>query len=1530
MATFTITPAFDVAGGLPSDLDVYYSTDQTTWVASNGANYTYVTPDLTAETTYYAQIRSSASTPISDENGTELPIRSVTVNSPSAALSPGSETPSTWAAFTVGADGDGLGLDTSADTSDTLIGDAPPAARFLTPMYNDNDDITEIALAVHPTSYYKSDGTAQADPTVYIYCNGNRVAAAKKTSGYGDQEIWYAPVENATGLCEYRAIIVPEKGTPAILQGGWVWDGARYALDMSSRGCVSNDYTSVQVGPGQTFTTLAAAFAAQTAGDGAVRYVCSGQGTAWADAFSTTDVMCAELAADINTNPLYEAWPIVEGAKLKMAYDSSTATRGVIWDNCEIYNWPNPATTYSNRLDAGHEEYWYRNNSSSTQWRCNNHDMFLGTVNCTVAIKENTTYTRPGGNATAAQVHVDRGFGTLMQLYDLGKGGNQVGFNHSNVSAMTLGLSHHGTSFRFMGSNCEEAVNVTSVCPSADNDIFNSSLVVNTYAHSANKYVYPFGSSMSDQTGIGYNFDYSQTTSDSTNTWQVVSDGVIDMQNFVDFDGSTTVPNNPPPYATKDTVDAGIWPDMLFSKWREGGTSPADDVDLTVIFEQADGSYEDYYGYTYATWPFLWDNAQDPHLDFVQGFAKDPDYILIGHSGLLGWHDNQDYQGIFYRSSTVTEAGAWYDLEFTSGPQVKYSVGMENATAPGAMLFGPNFDTPGGTTSLRDYVTASNIEVQLINQNIGSDPYTDLGITDTGYAVVTGTTNSGGTANIVVPGRPTPPPPSREWETLEDGVWGVPSATNTPTGEIILASTAYNSTSSSTFQGWYRAANNPASRYWDTSAGDVPPPYVAIWNVTDGAWMGWSEPTSIPTSTNATVEWNTGGPNADYWTFGNEGDHLVIVYLTGEPQEFSSWVDYDGPVAPFASLSSLEALISSATEGDTIDLEGKHYRPADMTEADSYDLGVAISKDITLSNGTISGTLDTTWTESTTAGIFYTDIPTSTNSNVDYTDPRVYIIDDAQTDAPYLQARRQDSRDEYKPYNGLSKSDIWYNMDGTDGTRTMSGNFATSITADASVKAEWDAYFSGGASGTTTMFLGLPNLVSTVENSSYNSSTGELTFSAPTDLDVVSYMHVIFSGLDPATYLEPGEYCFRASESRIYYRPVNGSAASARVPAMTKLFRTTVAQKTLTLDGCTLYGTMEGNDSSAGAISSAQLGADAGVFATRNGTTMRHCASAISINKIDLQDSNFYEFTRRFASGCQSGQALRNYFGNAANQSIIFFGFSSTADPILVRDNMFNLPASTHGQAVSLYQDSWQNAEVDHNIFYNCQRALSFQPGGGSDGDTSNVGSFEFTNNLYYVDEIRDDPVLSGQTGFAWNAGDAPDLDGLGQVVEIRNNTFVLSQDLYDNSATNNAQQTLRMSFSNSEFLPFFTANNIMPTRIIPTAADYSASTETGHASLNNAQWGTHPINEAFAQSDISSTGFSGVFDLSTLTTTGAWSTAASDGGAVGIRWNSVPAASDLATLGRTWASTYTAATLPTVSYPTNADDIVVAGDDKR
>ena len=636
----------------------------------------------------------------------------------------------------------------------------------------------------------------------------------------------------------------------------------------------------------------------------------------------------------------------------------------------------------------------------------------------------------------------------------------------------------------------------------------------------------------------------------------------------------------------------------------------------------------------------------------------------------------------------------------------------------------------------------------------------------------------------------------------------------------------------------------------------------------------------------------------------------------------------------FGSFTELNTLISSASEGSTLDLNGVHYRPADISEADSFPNGILINKNITLENGTVSGTLDLNWSESTTAGIFYADIPVSTNGNITYDDPRVYLIDNAQTEQPYLQARRQDSRNAFKKYNALSKNNVWYNV---LNSRAIDGNGdVISITApDTEAEAEWDLYFNSGVSNTATLYRGISNLVYTVVNASYNSGTKTLTFQSPAVDASSTYMEVIFTGLDPHIYLEPGEYCFRNGEGRIYYRPVSGSASKARLPVMSKVIRLTGQNKTLTLDGCTLFGQLLGNDSAdyliGGGFNSLEVAAK---LATRNGTIIRNCSTAFRSVTVDLQDSEFYDFITRGGAGVYSGQVLRNYFGNAANQSALFFSASSTTSPILIEDNIFAMPASTHGQPVSAYLDSWQNCTIRHNIFYNCERSHSFQPSSSTNGDINNLGTYLFANNLIYIDQLRDDPAISGQAGFAWNGVDATNLDGLAQVVTIQNNTFVASQALYDGSIAddNKSQQLVRLYLDNTQHLEVLTANNIMSSRMIPDTNEFAeSSANTGHGSLCNGQWGTIPgLSTSLAQSDLLSAGFSGVLNVNTFEPQGTWSTAATDGGKLGIRWSSVPSASAIGSLTRTWAASYPADTIPSVSFPTNPDDLIVYGDDKR
>jgi hypothetical protein len=144
-----------------------------------------------------------------------------------------------------------------------------------------------------------------------------------------------------------------------------------------------------------------------------------------------------------------------------------------------------------------------------------------------------------------------------------------------------------------------------------------------------------------------------------------------------------------------------------------------------------------------------------------------------------------------------------------------------------------------------------------------------------------------------------------DWDTYADGIWGTPSATNDPAdSQELTASVNYLSTASGSFQGWYRDLFDPASRYWDTLGGDTPPPYIAVWNETTQTWHGWSGHGTLSPSANETIRWDAAGANL--WTFGHEGDVLVIVYLSQAPTNFAGWRNYDGPlpVAPYPDWQS--------------------------------------------------------------------------------------------------------------------------------------------------------------------------------------------------------------------------------------------------------------------------------------------------------------------------------------------------------------------------------------------------------------------------------------------------------------------------------------------------------------------------------------------------------------------------------------------------------------------------------------------------
>ena len=259
---------------------------------------------------------------------------------------------------------------------------------------------------------------------------------------------------------------------------------------------------------------------------------------------------------------------------------------------------------------------------------------------------------------------------------------------------------------------------------------------------------------------------------------------------------------------------------------------------------------------------------------------------------------------------------------------------------------------------------------------------------------------------------------------------------------------------------------------------------------------------------------------------------LAVSDENGTELPVRSVVVNDTPVVGFDTLSSLEALITNAAEGlqltwlvFTTDLRTLPR----LTRIPS----VSRSQEYYATNGTISvrsirrGPRARLWDLLRTSRRLLTPASrTTTLVCILLMTPRRMLMP---------QARRQDANDFFKPYNALSKNDIWYDLDSADGTH-LSGNFATSITADTWSR-RTGMLTSPAARLATTIFLGSPNLVSTVKNSSYNSSTGELTFSAPaswTCLRTCSLRSRDWIPIRTSSLVSIAS----ALRGRIYYRPL--------------------------------------------------------------------------------------------------------------------------------------------------------------------------------------------------------------------------------------------------------------------------------------------------------------------------------------------------------------------------------------------------------
>lgn len=724
---------------------------------------------------------------------------------------------------------------------------------------------------------------------------------------------------------------------------------------------------------------------------------------------------------------------------------------------------------------------------------------------------------------------------------------------------------------------------------------------------------------------------------------------------------------------------------------------------------------------------------------------------------------------------------------------------------------------------------------------------------------------------------------------------------------------------------------------------------------------------------------------------GNAGD------TWGDNPTYTLYVAGTTPPPPPVDPDSYRQLAEYLDTGGNQDLGGLTYTIQNAYELDLYGAdssAPSMSQNATLTNGTITGCLNpslVTWSSiggGVYKGVIDSDVLASANwSN----DTRFQLQDTHQTDSPLLQMRPTPSS-EVSPYRFTWTEDwIWYEEGGVnDGgvlvTFTQELNdegvlvdtdiidyiqFPSTSAGDAlfgQINAACNGALSSnsGWQDLTIVLHHLPSLITFTGIDTWDLSTRTMTFEKKT-IQYSNYFKFAFSGVgsdndaDAANALNAGEYMMSRDTSTLYYHPVDASQMASNppiyVPAIGNGIQIT-NDATLTCNGIEFFGSRQADVINAFFLLGRTNGEEKVVLNNCDAHEMLELTKDVIV---EADGCKFNEFINR-AITAKRGTFTNNYFGVSYNKSVINLNkVHPSGTSSLVEKNFFSLAATAHGQCVAGYNDGWQSITIKNNIFYNCRVIFSYQPTPTENtpyGDVNAMGTWEFSNNLVYVDKILI-PVESGQAGMSFNGKQDSDLNATQKVRYLSNTVLVDPDYLEATQPLMPVNQSVQLVIAKHVCSEVLLANNILPS-VRHTAAgnrsqalteNPSAALNNGHASLNNAKYSVNTdspsdlTQSGFGQSDLPSLtfaagksyamDFSGVFDTDTFVTSGDWANGATDsGGTLGVRWSSIPSASDLATLNAdnstNWASTYAPQAYPSPPYPTNSSDIVEAGDDFR
>ncbi len=609
------------------------------------------------------------------------------------------------------------------------------------------------------------------------------------------------------------------------------------------------------------------------------------------------------------------------------------------------------------------------------------------------------------------------------------------------------------------------------------------------------------------------------------------------------------------------------------------------------------------------------------------------------------------------------------------------------------------------------------------------------------------------------------------------------------------------------------------------------------------------------------------------------------------------------------SLQTLQNEINSASPNSTLDITGRFFAasPGGLDTIRDYD------KPLTITGGTLSGAMEQSWSAPVN-GVVTADL---TEDEVISGTAQIIDLDAAMM--PRLAAWPEPPA-AMLPYP-TDSNDNWIVIteDGiNNGTvQTVGGDNAngSKITGFTVTDQATLDYINSGINGLEPTSLCVfhhssTNRVGAAQVVSWDPVTGVAVLNQDETLPYGSYFSLAFTG-NAAFIRYDGDYVIDQHLNQAIYRP-NGSNGQGTMVSLTtsQIWRSDYGATDLTFNGVEFFG-------GTGGCWSRAVG-DAAISSIVFNDCYFHEAAIGVAGMADCYDCRFIRLLDRGIDGPDGITVERCYLSDIQHSSAISTKCTSTGDanndPVAmttIRDCFFSGPASDHGQAISLYRNTWQNCLIEHNLFVNMPRYIAFQPSGVA---RTTPGVCRFENNLMIFDSQLTGPT-TGQPTVAFNGlDDTYSPNTVGQVVIWRSNTIMMSPEVY---ALGDDWGRFSVTIEKLKKSTVYCENNLVGS----LDASAEAAGLVPHNRANNQlvlpPYNNNPTESvygiSFGSTDLPTLSEYGDYieDWENLTLATPLTTAATDGGPVGIRWTGSPTVSQLLDPPLNWHTLFPAASVP-------------------